>query len=103
MARLLLPAVTLALAACAPSTRAPTPVVDTTAVEECRDFAEQTVPHEPVRGNGGGGRSTVYRSYRDSQDTNRDKASGRHEAYSSWARPVCLIVGMGFVAMSIWR
>jgi hypothetical protein len=62
MGRLLLPAVALALAACAPSTRAPSPVVDTTAVEECRDFAEQTVPHEPVRGNGGGGRSTVYPS-----------------------------------------
>jgi hypothetical protein len=59
MGRLFLPAVALVLVACAPSTRAPSPVVDTAAVEECRDFAEQTVPHEPVRGNGGG-RSTVY-------------------------------------------
>jgi len=62
MGRLLPAAVALALAACAPSIRAPNPVVDTRAVEECRDFAEQTVPHEPVRGNGGGGRSTVYPS-----------------------------------------
>ena len=62
MRRLLPAAVALALAACAPSIRAPNPVVDTRAVEECRDFAEQTVPHEPVRGNGGGGRSTVYPS-----------------------------------------
>ena len=59
--RLLPAAVALALAACAPSMRAPSPAVDTAAVEECRDFAEQTVPHEPVRGNGGG-RSTVYPS-----------------------------------------
>jgi hypothetical protein len=58
MRRLAVPVLALALAACA--TRSPS--VDTAAVEECREFAEQTVPHEPVRGNGSGGRSTVYPS-----------------------------------------
>jgi len=62
MRRLTVPVIALVLAACATPTRSPSPVVDTAAVEECREFAEQTVPREPVRGNGGGGRSTVYLS-----------------------------------------
>jgi hypothetical protein len=62
MRRLAAPVIALALAACATPARSPSPIVDTAAVEECREFAEQTVPHLPVRGNGSGGRSTVYPS-----------------------------------------
>jgi hypothetical protein len=59
--RLVLPAMALALAACAKPAPPAAPVADARTVEECRDFAEQTVPSQPVRGNGGG-RSTVYPS-----------------------------------------
>ena len=54
-----LPLLVLATAACAaPATR---PLTDVRIVDECRDFAEQTVPSEVARGNGAG-RSTVYPS-----------------------------------------
>ena len=62
MRRLAVPVIALALAACATSAHSPSPGVDTAAVEECREFAEKTVPREPVRGNSSGGRSTVYLS-----------------------------------------
>ena len=51
-------AVALALAACA-SPSASRPVgdiraVDVRAMDECHDFAEQTLPNSPVRSNGAG-------------------------------------------------
>ena len=56
-------AIALALAACAsPSANRPlgdVRAVDVRAVDECHDFAEQTLPNSPVRGNGTG-RFTIY-------------------------------------------
>jgi hypothetical protein len=49
--------VVLATAACA--TPASRRLSDVRVVDECRDFAEQTVPSELARGNGAG-RSTIY-------------------------------------------
>jgi len=57
--RWVLPFVVLAAAACA--TPASRPLIDVRVVDECRDFAEQTVPSEVARGNGAG-RSTIYPS-----------------------------------------
>ena len=57
----LLPIV-FALAACAsPSATRPPEfrAVDVRAMDECHDFAEQTLPNSPVRGNGTG-RFTIY-------------------------------------------
>jgi hypothetical protein len=54
-------AVVLAAMACATPGRETRIPADIRVVEECRDFAEQTVPSEPVRGNGQR-RSTVYPS-----------------------------------------
>ncbi len=51
----------LAAIACATPAREARAPTDVRVVEECRDFAEQTVPTEPVRGNGHP-RSTVYLS-----------------------------------------
>lgn len=57
--------IALALAACAsPSPNRPPGeirAVDVRAVDECHDFAEQTLPNAPVRGNGSG-RWTIYPS-----------------------------------------
>jgi hypothetical protein len=56
-------AIAFALAACAsPSANRPPGefrAVDVRAMDECHDFAEQTLPNSPVRGNGAG-RSTIY-------------------------------------------
>jgi hypothetical protein len=49
--------VVLATAACA--TPASRPLSDVRVVDECRDFAEQTVPNEVARGSGAG-RSAIY-------------------------------------------
>jgi hypothetical protein len=58
-------AIVFALAACAsPSANRPLGeirAVDVRAVDECHDFAEQTLPNSPVRGNGAG-RFTIYPS-----------------------------------------
>ena len=59
MMRWLLVLVVLAAAACA--TPASRPLSDVRVVDECRDFAEQTVPSELARGNGAG-RSMIYPS-----------------------------------------
>ena len=53
--------VALTIPACASAPRETRIPADVRVVEECRDFAEQTVPTEPVRGNGQR-RSTVYPS-----------------------------------------
>ena len=58
---LILPAVVVVVAACATSN--PTPYVNASFVEECRNFAEQTVPVEPVPVRGTNfSRSAVYPS-----------------------------------------
>ena len=41
----------IALGACAGPTRQARPATDVRVMEECRDFAEQAVPTEPVHGN----------------------------------------------------
>lgn len=51
--------IALLFVACAAPTTAPRAPVASDARDECREFAEGTLPSEPVRGNGGG-RSTVY-------------------------------------------
>jgi hypothetical protein len=43
-----LPIIVLLVAACAAPAPAPRPYVNGSFVEECRNFAEQTVPTEPV-------------------------------------------------------
>jgi hypothetical protein len=58
---LVLPMTALTLIACATPSASARPSADVRVVDECRDFAEQTVPHEPVHGDGRG-RSTVYPS-----------------------------------------
>jgi hypothetical protein len=60
---LILPAIVLAVAACATSNPTPRPYVNASFVEECRNFAEQTVPVEPVPVRGTNfSRSAVYPS-----------------------------------------
>jgi hypothetical protein len=60
-----LSAIALALVACASPSPNPSAgdmrPVDVRAMDECHDFAEQTLPNAPVRGNGAG-RWTVYPS-----------------------------------------
>ena len=63
MLRPLVPLMVLLLAACATPAPAPRPYINAAFVEECRTFAEQTVPTEPVAVRGTNfSRSAVYPS-----------------------------------------
>ena len=60
---LIAPIVVVLAAACATPAPAPRPYVNAGFVEECRNFAEQTVPTEPVAVRGTNfSRSAVYPS-----------------------------------------